>query len=140
MTTIMHTGGLVSVVDPDTSGDAPTLRLVGARCDACGTHAFPIQRGCPRCGADTSDVALPSEGTIWSWTVQRIRPKPPFQGPDEFEPFAVGYVDLGPVRVETRLAGKSADAWTIGEPVHLVIGAADQDGNHWTFWFEGGNA
>ena len=44
-------------------------------------------------------------GTLWSWTIQSFRPKsPPFVGPDEFTPFALGYVELpGEVIVETRL-------------------------------------
>jgi uncharacterized OB-fold protein len=84
-----------------------------------------------------SPTALPRRGTLWSWTVQRSRPKPPYQGPDEFEPFAVGYIDLGPLRVEARLAGKAAEAWTIGEPMQLAIGEADTEGNHWSYWFEG---
>ena len=71
------------------------------------------------------EVALPATGSVWSCTVQRIRPKPPYEGPDDFEPFAVGYVDLGPVRVESRLEGKPVDEWRIGEssnspPVRLA--------------------
>ncbi len=68
------------------------------------------------------EAALPATGTVWSSTVQRIRPKPPYEGPDDFEPFAVGYVDLGPVRVESRLDGRPVDEWRIGEPVRLPPG------------------
>ncbi len=137
MTMITQTSGLIGTVSGDGEWD-DARRLVGARCDSCGTHVFPSQAGCPRCGATTTDVALPATGTVWSWTVQRIRPKPPFHGPDEFEPFAVGYVDLGPVRVEARLAGKSPDAWAIGDVVHLVVGAPDGEGRHWSYCFEDG--
>jgi len=122
--------GLTTTVDG-------TDHLVGARCTACDTHTFPAQDNCPRCGSAMQPVSLPRRGVLWSWTVQRIQPKPPYVGPDEFEPFAVGYVDLGPVLVEARLSGKPVDAWAIGEPVRFATGAAAADGNVWSFWFEG---
>ena len=86
----------------------------------------------PACGGvETEPVTLPSRGEVWSWTIQHIQPKPPYRGP---EPFTVrGYVDLGPVRVETRLAGRGA--WRIGDAVQLVAGPADDDGDIWSFEF-----
>lgn len=109
--------------------------LVGACCGACETHTFPAQSICPRCGATMSATPLPDRGTVWSWTVQRIRPKEPYVGPEDDDPFVVGYVDLGPVRVESRLEGKPADAWRIGDAVRLAPGAPDEDGNVWRFRF-----
>lgn len=108
-------------------------RLVGARCTACGTHTFPAQAGCPRCGAGTEDAVLPTEGTVWSWTVQRIAPKPPFVHEGEYEPFTVAYVDLGVVKVEGRLAGRAPGGWSIGDEVRLVCGDA---GAIPPYWFE----
>ncbi len=121
--------GLTTVVD----GQA---RLVGAKCPDCGTHAFPAQAACSRCGAMMNEVALPAEGTVWSWTVQRIMPKPPYNGPQPFQPFAVGYVDLGPLKVESPLAGHAVDTWCIGEPVALVVSESGELGSHLLFWFE----
>jgi uncharacterized OB-fold protein len=129
MTSTIDLRGLVTFIE----GEA---HLVGARCTTCGTHTFPPQPACPRCGAGTEPVALPDRGTVWTWTVQRTRPKPPYTGPDEFEPFAVGYVDLGPVRVESRLDGRPVAAWQIGDPVRLVAGSPDGDGNVWAYRFE----
>lgn len=120
--------GVVTDVDGES-------RLAGSRCGTCDTHAFPIQATCPRCGAAMYEVALPATGSVWSCTVQRIRPKPPYEGPADFEPFAVGYVDLGPVRVESRLEGKPVDEWRIGESVQLAAGAAGPDGDIWSFRF-----
>ena len=67
-------------------------------------------------------------GELWSWTIQHIQPKPPYRGPEPFEPFAVGYVDLGPVRVEARL-GRSRRPMRGGSatPVRLVAGAPDDE-------------
>jgi len=85
-----------------------------------------------------AEVALPTSGSVWSWTVQRIEPKPPYKGPAEFVPFAVGYVDLGSLRVESPLAGRPVDEWSIGDTVHLVADDVD-DGLAWRFHFAGGS-
>jgi len=128
MTTTIDRRGLIAVVDG-------VMHLVGVVCTVCGTHAFPPQLACPRCGAPTELVALPDRGQLWSWTIQHIQPKPPYRGPEPFEPFAVGYVDLGPVRVETRLGGRAPDAWRIGDAVRLATGPPDRDGNVWSYEF-----
>ena len=95
-------------------------RLIGSRCNDCGTHVFPSQGSCPKCtGTDVGTVELENRGTLWTWTVQGFPPKaPPYLGttePEEFEPFGVGYVELpGQVKIESRL--------TVGEPAELEIG------------------
>jgi uncharacterized OB-fold protein len=127
MTTSVDPHGLTTTVDG-------TEHLVGSVCTSCATHAFPVQDACPRCGAAMTPSALPTVGTLWTWTVQRIRPKPPYDGPEEFEPYAVGYVDLGPLRVEGRLEGRAPDEWTIGTPMRLAPRTpADPDG-HGDIW------
>lgn len=67
-------------------------------------------------------IALPRTGLLWSWTVQRFRPKsPPYAGPEAFEPYAVGYVALGDaIIVEGRLTGTALDGWRIGMEMALV--------------------
>lgn len=75
-------------------------------------------------GVDVAPVALPTQGTVWSWTTQHIQPKPPFRT-DEWAPFSIGYVDLGPVIVEGWLVGKTT--WSIGESVRLVLAKAWTD-------------
>jgi len=93
--------------------------LLGAECRRCGTVTFPAQDACPRCtSTDMARRTLSRRGTLWTWTVQRFRPKsPPYAGDegDEFEPYGVGYVELpGEVRVEARL--------TVSDPAQLRIG------------------
>ncbi|MFI7701866.1 Zn-ribbon domain-containing OB-fold protein [Nonomuraea sp. NPDC049480] len=101
--------------------------LAGSRCAECGTTAFPHQAGCPRCGSATSTVPLPRRGTVWSWTVQCYQPKPPYRAPAEgFSPYAVGYVDLGDVLVESRLEVPH-DLLRIGLPVRLALVPAWQE-------------
>jgi uncharacterized OB-fold protein len=101
-------------------GDAP--RLVGARCSACHTVVFPRQDSCPRCAGRTmSEQVLPVRGVVWSWTLQAFPPKPPYRPPaDGYRPYHVGYVDLGEVLVEARLAVPREEI-RIGLPVRLTL-------------------
>jgi uncharacterized protein len=98
-------------------------RLIGCRCGACGTTVFPRQDGCPRCTAvGMHDVLLPRVGTLWSFTVQGFRPKPPYTGPTDFEPYGVGYVQLeDAVIVEARLTTHDPAELAIDMPMELVI-------------------
>jgi uncharacterized OB-fold protein len=71
-------------------------------------------------------VRLSPEGLLWSFTVQRFRPKsPPYAGADDddsFQPFALGYVELpGEVIVESRLLVCDFSALSVGQPMRLVL-------------------
>jgi uncharacterized protein len=105
-------------------------RLIGGRHRETGRMVFPMPGGGEAAGFDP--VALSATGTLWSWTVQRFRPKsPPYAGPDAFEPFALGYVELpGELIVEARLTGIAFDALKVGLPLRLAVipFAADPDG------------
>ncbi len=105
--------GLFSAVEPP--------RLMGGRHRRTGRYVFPMPEGID--AADYDSVPLTPQGRLWSWTIQRFRPKsPPYAGPEEFEPFAVGYVELeGQVIVEGRLIGVEFDALRIGAPFRTVI-------------------
>ena len=106
------------------SDDGP--HLIGGRCAACSTVTFPRSEACPRCaGEDIAEEPLGRRGTLWTWTVQGFPPKsPPYAGatgPD-FEPFAVGYVELpGQVKVEARLTSTAPEALRIGAELELVL-------------------
>lgn len=99
-------------------------RLIGARAKADGRVVFPMPTGAD---AERFDpVELPAEGTLWSWTVQRFRPKsPPYAGHDDertFEPFALGYVELeGQVIVESRLEVDEFEQLRVGLPMRLAL-------------------
>ncbi|MDI1290898.1 MAG: OB-fold domain-containing protein [bacterium] len=126
----------IEVVDPTLFASVDPVALRGSVCSACGSQVFPALATCPVCsGVDVADVALPTEGTVWSWTTQHFAPKAPFRT-DEFAPFSIGYVDLGTVVVEGWLVGKTQ--WAIGEPVRLVLAKAWTDGARpiHTFGFE----
>lgn len=74
-------------------------------------------------------VPLQREGTLWSYTVQRFRPKsPPYSGPEAFRPWAIGYVELpGETIVEARIANVAFDAIEIGMKLRLVQVPLDPD-------------
>lgn len=86
-------------------------RLIGGRDRATGRITFP----CPA-NDRFEPVPLSRSGTLWSYTIQRFRPKsPPYAGPEAFEPFALAYVELpGETIVEARLTGVDFGAITIG--------------------------
>jgi uncharacterized OB-fold protein len=97
-------------------------QLIGSRCRACDATTFPQQPSCPRCGAGMDPRLLPRRGTLWTFTVQGFRPKAPYVGPEPFEPFGVGYVELpGEVLVEARLTEHDPGRLAIGGDMELVI-------------------
>ena len=99
-----------------TDGAAP--RLVGGRHRQSGRIVFPL----PADRESYEPCELPAAGRLWSYTVQRFAPKsPPYAGPQPFEPFAVGYVELpGAVIVESRLTDVDFAALSIGMPMRLT--------------------
>jgi uncharacterized OB-fold protein len=96
------------------------LRLLAAREREGGRVVFPAPGDADPDRYEA--IALPREGRLWSWTVQRFRPKsPPYAGPETFEPYAVGYVALGDaIIIEGRLTGAPLDGFAIGMPMRLV--------------------
>ena len=111
--------------------NAAQPRLIGARRKTNGEIIFPMPHG--DAADDYDAVELSPTGTLWSWTIQSFRPKtPPYVGPEEFEPFAIGYVELADqVIVETRLT--QTHGLKIGMPMELVI--EPFDGNLLTYAF-----
>jgi uncharacterized OB-fold protein len=107
-------------------GPSSAPHLLGARCGACGTHTFPAQAGCPRCGSEAMTVVpLSDRGTLFTFTTQEFLPKEPYTGPeteDDFAGYLVGYVELpGEVIVETRIIGADPAELAIGLPMRLVV-------------------
>ena len=98
-------------------------RLIGSRCRDCRIVTFPAQPSCPACtSVAVEEHLLGRTGTLYTWTVQNVRPKPPYAGPDEFEPYGVGYIELpGEVRVEARLTTADPARLRIGMPMELVV-------------------
>ena len=118
-----HTGA-VPVGEGLFTWPADEPRLIGSRCQGCGTITFPAQSSCPRCtGTDVQEHLLARRGRLWTWTVQGFRPKsPPYEGPTDFEPYPVGYVDLpGETKVETLLVDVAPEDLQIGAEMELAV-------------------
>ena len=103
-------------------------RLIGARRKADGRMRFPMPTGPEAAFYDS--VELANEGTLWSYTVQRFRPKtPPYIGNDDetsFRPFALGYVEFpGQVIVEGRILTDDPLALRIGQPMRVELETFD---------------
>jgi uncharacterized OB-fold protein len=99
-------------------------RLIGGRRKSDGRMVFPLPTGPEAANFDA--VRLSPEGTLWSFTVQRFRPKsPPYAGADDdsgFRPYALGYVELpGEVIVESRLETEDFAALKVGQPMRLKL-------------------
>lgn len=103
--------------------DSPP-RLIGGRERETGRVVFP----CPS-GERYEPVALSRTGTLWSYTIQRYRPKtPPYAGPEAFRPWAVAYVELpGEVIVESRLTDVAFEDIRIGMTLELSMIPLDPD-------------
>jgi len=97
--------------------DETPPRLIGGRHRQSGRIVFP----CPA-GDDYERHPLKREGTLWSYTIQRYRPKtPPYAGPEAFRPWPVAYVELGgEAIVEARLANVEPEDIRIGMPLELT--------------------
>jgi uncharacterized OB-fold protein len=104
-------------------------RLLGSRCDRCGTYTFPTHYGCPRCSSDAmTTVELGTRGRVWTWTSQEFRPPEPYAGPEDFTPYYVGYVELpDELIVETYFAGYDDGHPEIGDEVELTVVPFDTD-------------
>lgn len=99
-------------------------QLIGGRCVRTGRIVFP----CPR-GNGFVPYPLQRRGHLWSWTVQRYRPKsPPYGGPESFVPWALVYVELpGETIVEARLTGIDVADVAIGMDMELTRIPLDPD-------------
>lgn len=112
--------------------DANGVRLIGGLCRECAEIVFPANPFCPRCCRETTEpVALSRRGVLYSFTVQRFKPPPPYCGPDPFVPYGVGLIELpGGVRITSVLKAEPDDLH-VGMEMELVVEAffEDEDGN-----------
>ncbi|MEM5383074.1 OB-fold domain-containing protein [Paraburkholderia phymatum] len=81
--------------------DGTGVHLIGQHCEDCGKALFPKTGICPGCQSErVVDVALPAHGTLYSWSVVHVAPKP------WVTPYVIGYVDLSDtVRVFSHIGG-----------------------------------
>jgi len=96
--------------------------LVGARCNDCGTLAFPRVAVCSKCMSESfTDEPMPERGRLYSWTTVHV-------GPARMnKPIVLGYVDLeNGVRVFSHLASGGRPLM-IDQPVKLAVATVGKE-------------
>lgn len=118
-------------ISPNLWSEGPNPKLLGGR-NADGKILFPVPEG--DAGKDLDIIELSSTGTLWSFTRQDFKPKPPYDGPEEFEPFLLGYIELpGQVIVESHIVETTLDQLTLGMKMELVITPFDDTRSTFAF-------
>lgn len=115
--------------------------LIAGRRKTNGEICFPMPSGPEAAHYDAIEVT--GEGRLWSYTMQRFRPKtPPYIGADDektFKPFALGYVEFaGQVIIEGRILIDDIADLKIGQPMRVAIEtfATSSRGELQTYAFE----
>ncbi|ANY06359.1 Zn-ribbon domain-containing OB-fold protein [Pseudonocardia sp. HH130630-07] len=102
-------------------------RLLGSRCTACDSAAFPARSFCPACRAATVDpVELSPAGRVHSFTVVRQAP------PGTDVPYTLAWIDLPTdrVRLMAQVVGVPPESVALDMPVELEQApfGVDEDG------------
>src|SRR5438045_2035835 len=72
-----------------------SVSLNGTRCTACGEASLGRSTTCPNCGSSAvTPLTFSRNGTLWTYTIVRNRPPGDYKGPEPFQPFALGLVEL----------------------------------------------
>lgn len=115
--------------------------LIAGRRKADRAMRFPMPTGPDAALYDPVELTGPCR--LWSYTMQRFRPKtPPYIGADDdksFRPFAVGYVEFpDQVIVEGRILVDDISALKIGQAMRVVVEpfATSSRGDLTTYAFE----
>lgn len=123
----MRDGAEMEMVMPDLvcwgeGGGGP--RLSGSICSVCNYSSYPCKAHCSECCAPMTPMSFDGTGTIYSFTVVRV--KPPLGLP---QPYTVAYIDLDhvPLRIFGLLDTKEDHCYAIGERVLLATGELGND-------------
>jgi uncharacterized protein len=111
--------------------DEANPRLIGGRLPN-GKIIFPYPQG--DAAANVEPYPLSRNGMLWSWTRQDFKPKEPYTGPDAFEPFLLGYVELpGEVIVETRIVDAKLEELKLGMAMEFGLTPFDDRRSTYAF-------
>lgn len=132
---------------PLPEGEAP--RLLGSRCESCGTYAFPKLSAsgfCPNpgCGGTAfEEVPLSPRGRVWSYTNACYAPPPPFVAQpsrEDYEPITLAAVELDVEKLVVigQVRGATVDDLQLGTEVQLVLDVLfeDDEAQHMTWKWE----
>jgi uncharacterized OB-fold protein len=102
-------------------------RLEAAKCESCGAILYPPRLVCPSCGGRSfTDVVLPRDGKVVTYTVIRVPPA----GFTEQTPLPIALVELvNGVRLMVQIADvEDPETLEIGMPVRLEFRRVAWDG------------
>ncbi len=110
-------------IAPDLWTNEAEPRLIGGALPS-GEIVFPMPTGDAAVGVERHPLSR--RGTLWSWTSQDFRPKSPYEGPSEgphdFKPYLVGYVELpGEVIVESYIVDARLADLTLGMAMEFTL-------------------
>lgn len=114
--------------------------LIGTHCKSCGNYFFPKTFTChnPECkDKEVENVTLSTKGTIWSYTVLRYPPPPPFVAPEPFVPIPLAAVEIPEgLKIMGVVEGCKQEDLKIGMEVELFVGKlyTDNEGNDIIGW------
>jgi uncharacterized protein len=121
----------LSPVAPGLWTDERSPRLIGGQLPN-GKIVFPMPTG--DAALDVEVYPLSRRGTLWSWTRQDFKPKEPYSGPEVFEPYLLGYVELpGEVIVETRIVEARLEELKLGMAMEFVVAPFDDTRSTYAF-------
>lgn len=99
--------------------DEPSPQLIGGQLPS-GRIVFPMPSG--DAARDVEVYPLSRTGTLWSWTRQDFKPKEPYNGPEAFVPYLLGYVELpGEVIVQSRIVDAKLEDLKLGMTMEFVV-------------------
>ncbi len=105
--------------------DKDEPRLIGSKCESCGTYFFPETISCSNPSCRHKKVKrsyLSRQGKLFSYTIQYYPPPPPFKVEEPFVPFGIGLVELPEkIRVLGMLMQEDTARLKIGIAVELVL-------------------
>ena len=118
-------------IAPNLWSEGNEPQLLGAR-NSDGKILFPIPEG--DAAKDLEIIKLSRTGTLWSFTRQDFQPKPPYDGPEEFVPFLLGYIELpGQVIVESHIVETTLEELKLGMKMEFVITPFDDTRSTFAF-------
>ncbi len=99
------------------------VNLMGSKCRDCGEVFLGKVVACQNCqGENLENVTLSRSGKLYSYTIARYKPPGNYKGPEPFEPFAVGLVELPEgVRILSPITGCGFEQLKIGMKLNLVV-------------------
>ena len=109
------------------------VRLMGTRCRECGEVFLGEVIACEQCQSESLEsIPLSRTGKLYSYTINWNRPPGDYKGPEPFQPFAVGLVELPEgIRILSVLTDCDFDKLKAGMNLALSVEelCQDEEGN-----------